>query len=77
VPRRTRLVVAASATTRIRSVRFLDGRQPIATVRRASEGIYATTWSTTLETHGRHVLRAVVNARNGDFTAERVVRVCR
>ncbi|HEY3188736.1 MAG TPA: S8 family serine peptidase [Solirubrobacteraceae bacterium] len=77
VPKRTRLVVAASATTRIRSVRFLDGRQPIATVRRASEGIYATTWSTTFERHGRHLLRAVVNARNGDFTAERVVRVCR
>jgi hypothetical protein len=77
VSKRTRLVVAASATTRIRSVRFLDGRQPIATVRRASEGIYATTWSTTFERHGRHLLRAVVNARNGDFTAERVVRVCR
>jgi hypothetical protein len=77
VPRRARLVVAASATTRISSVRFLDGRQPIATVRRGSEGLYSTTWSTISEKHGRHLLRAVVNTRHGRFTAERVVRVCR
>jgi minor extracellular serine protease Vpr len=76
--RRARLVVAASATRRIRAVRFVDGNRSIATVRRSVAGLYATTWSTRFAGRGRHVLRAVVVASGGQrFTAERVARVCR
>ena len=78
LPKRARLLVAASATKRIRVVRFLDGKRRIAIVRRSVAGLYAATWTTTFAGPGRHVLRAVVVANGGErFTAERVARVCR
>ena len=73
-----RLVVAADSPTRVRSVRFLDGRQTIAVVRRGTAGLYATTWRTGREPRGRHVLRAVVvDAKSRRASALRNVRVCR
>jgi minor extracellular serine protease Vpr len=76
--RREPLLVAASSTARLRSVRFYDGRRGIATVRRGVAGLYSATWRTTKARKGRHVLRAIVLDRNGrTYSARRVVRVCR
>ena len=76
--RREGLLVAASSTARIRSVRFYDGKRGIATVRRNVAGLYSATWRAGRAAEGRHVLRAVVLDRRGRaFTARRVVRVCR
>jgi minor extracellular serine protease Vpr len=73
-----RLVVAASATKRIRAVRFLDGNRIIDTVPRSVAGLYAVTWATGHAARGRHVLRAEIMAAGGQhYTAERVARVCR
>ena len=74
----TRLVVVAGSTRPIRSVRFLDGRRPVATVRRGAGGLYGATWRTAGARAGRHVLRAVVTDGAGrTATAERVARICR
>jgi subtilisin family serine protease len=75
--RRVTLAVAASAPRKIRAVRFYDGRRRIATVRRGSLGLYLTRWSTRSAGRGRHVLRAVVDARGGRAAARHAVRVCR
>ena len=76
--RREPLLVTASSTARIRSVRFYDGRRGIATVRRGVAGLYGATWRTARAQKGRHVLRAVVLDRRGrTLAARRVVRVCR
>jgi subtilisin family serine protease len=76
--RRQPLLVAASSTARIRSVRFYDGRRGIATVRRNVAGLFSASWRAGRAEEGRHVLRAVVLDRRGRaFTARRVVRVCR
>ena len=75
---RTQLVAVGGSTKAIRSVRFLDGRRTIATVRRSTAGLYGTTWRTAGATKGRHVLRAVIrDAAGRTATAERVVRICR
>jgi hypothetical protein len=71
------LVVAASSTSKISSVQFLDGRRPIATVRRSSAGLYAAGWVLSRTATGRHTLRAVVSAGGRQVSAARVVRVCR
>ena len=72
------LAVVASATRRIRFVRFLDGTRRIATVRRGPGGIYAATWKTRRARRGLHRLRAVaVDAAGATATAARPVRVCR
>jgi minor extracellular serine protease Vpr len=72
------LLVAASSTVRIRSVRFYDGRRGIATVRNGVAGLYAATWRTAKVRKGRHLLRAVVLDREGrTFGSRRLVRVCR
>jgi minor extracellular serine protease Vpr len=75
---RPSLLVAASSTAPIRSVRFFDGRRGIATVRRGVAGLYSTPWRVSRARKGRHVIRAVVLDRRGRaFSARRVVRVCR
>ena len=78
VGRRARLVVAASATRRIRAVRFLVGSRRVATVRRSAAGLYAATWNTRRARRGKHLLRAVVVVNGGQrAAAERIARVCR
>ena len=74
---RTRLAVVAGSPSRVRSVRFFDGRRRIATVRRGEAGLYGATWRTRGARKGRHLLRAVVaDARGRTASAERVVRIC-
>jgi hypothetical protein len=76
--RREPLLVAASSTARLRSVRFYDGARGIATVRRGVAGLYSATWRTAKAKRGRHLLRAVVLDRQGrTYSVRRVVRVCR
>jgi minor extracellular serine protease Vpr len=76
-PARTPLLVLADSNRNVRSVRFLLGRKPIATVRRGTAGLYSATWRRGGAAKGRHTLRAVVtDARGRTATAERVVRVC-
>jgi len=78
VPRNARLVAVASSTAKVRSVRFLDGRERIAVDRRGPAGLYAVTWRTRGERKGVHVLRAVVvDAKGRTAVADRAVRVCR
>ncbi|MBD0347866.1 MAG: S8 family serine peptidase [Thermoleophilia bacterium] len=78
VSRRARLVVAVSATRRIRAVRFLVGNRRIKTVRRGTAGLYTTTWNTSRLRRGKYLLRAVVIANRGQrANAERVARICR
>jgi subtilisin family serine protease len=75
---RTDLVVLASSTARIRSVRFLDGARTIAVDRSGSAGIYSATWRIAGAAKGAHTLRAVVrDAAGRSFESRRVVRVCR
>jgi subtilisin family serine protease len=78
VGRRARLVVAASATRRVRQVRFYDRRRLIAVARRQLPGVYTGVWRRGRAARGRHLLRAVVTGRDGSSAAAgRVVRVCR
>jgi hypothetical protein len=71
------LVVIASSTAALRSVRFLDGRKPIATVRRGPAGIYTAVWKRGGVAKGRHTLRAIVtDARGRKAVSQRIVRVC-
>ncbi|MDX6512295.1 MAG: minor extracellular serine protease Vpr [Gaiellaceae bacterium] len=77
VAKTARLVVAASATAPISSVRFYDGTKRIATVKNGPGGLYAADWKTGAKKAGKHLLRAVVTAEARSAAAERVVRVCR
>ena len=78
LPQRAPLAVLASSTAAVRSVRFLDGRRTIATVRRGPGGLFTTTWRNGAAAKGRHTLRAVVtDARGRQARAERAVRICR
>jgi hypothetical protein len=78
VGRRAPLVVAASATKRVRQVRFYDRRRLIAVSQRRVAGVYSAVWRRDRARRGRHLLRAVVVARGGIRAAGgRVVRVCR
>jgi len=73
-----RLVVAASASGRLASVRFsVDGR-PIATVKRNVAGLFSTAWKTKGVERGKHELRAeLTTVAGGRASAARNVRVCR
>ena len=76
--RRQSLLVAASSSARIRSVRFYDGKRGVATVRRGVAGLYSATWRTRRAKKGRHALRAVVLDRRGrTLSARHVMRICR
>jgi minor extracellular serine protease Vpr len=76
-PRQVQLLVSASATNRIRAVRFFDGERRLRVVRRGVAGLYETTWRTREAKRGLHRLRAVVQAGGQRAEATRVVRVCR
>jgi minor extracellular serine protease Vpr len=72
------LVVVASSTKPVRTVRFsVDGKQ-IAVDRRGAADVYTGTWQTRLAPRGRHVLAAVATDSSGaTFSAARNLRVCR
>ena len=72
------LVVVASSTKRVRSVRFLvDGKQ-IEIVRQGAADVFSGSWATGLVLAGRHDLRAVATDAGGrTFAATRHVKVCR
>jgi minor extracellular serine protease Vpr len=74
---RTRLLVVASATKKIRHVQFfLDGK-PIATITRGTSGLYATTWAPKGLKRGTHGLQAVVEDAGGATrTADISVKAC-
>jgi minor extracellular serine protease Vpr len=75
---RASLLVLASSTRPVVSVRFLDGRRRIAVDRSGIAGLYQTVWAPQARHRGRHVLRAVVATRGGRrIVAARRVRVCR
>ena len=72
------LFVLAGATHGVRSVKFFDGKQLIATEKRGTEGLFVTPWRTRKAHAGTHVLRALVTDRRGaTASAIRRVRVCR
>ena len=74
---RTPLTVVAGSTATVRSVRFLVGKKPIATVRRGAAGLYSATWRRGGTPKGPHTLRAIVtDAKGRKAEAQRVVRVC-
>ena len=75
---RTPLTVLAGSNAAVRSVRFLRGKTPIATVKKGTVGLYSATWRRGTAAKGKHTLRAVVtDAKGRTATAERVVRVCK
>jgi subtilisin family serine protease len=78
VARTAPLVVVASSTKRIRSVRFLvDGKQ-IDVDRKGAAGVYSASWATRLVPAGRHELTAIaVDVGGQTLAASRTARVCR
>jgi hypothetical protein len=78
VGRSAGLVVVASSTKPIRSVRFLvDGKQ-IDVDRRGAAGVFSGSWETRFATPGRHVLEArATDAAGRTLSGTRAVRVCR
>jgi subtilisin family serine protease len=78
VGRSAGLLVVASSTSRIRSVRFFaDGRR-IGVDRRGTAGVFTGSWGTRLVHAGRHELTAVATDAGGrTLAATRDVRVCR
>jgi hypothetical protein len=78
VARTAALIVAASSSKRIRSVRFYaDGKQ-IDIERKGTDGIYTGAWGTRLVPAGRHVLTALAtDAAGRTLSAMRAVKVCR
>jgi minor extracellular serine protease Vpr len=74
---RTRLLVVAGSTAKVRRVRFLADGKPVATVARGPSGLYATTWRTAGLPAGSHHLRAVVTDAGGATSgADLDVKVC-
>ncbi len=78
VGRSAGLLVVASSTSRIRSVRFFaDGRR-IGVDRRGTAGVFTGSWGTRLVHAGHHELTAVATDAGGrTLAATRDVRVCR
>jgi minor extracellular serine protease Vpr len=72
------LLVVASSTSAVRSVRFLvDGRQ-VAVDRKGVAGVFSGSWSSKATAKGKHVLAALVTDAGGRSLMEkRSVRVCR
>ena len=72
------LIVLASSTAAVRSVRFFDGRKLLATDRRGGGGLFSATWRRGAAAKGKHTLRAIVtDAKGRKAEAQRVVRVCK
>ena len=78
VGRTAGLVVVASSTKRIRSVRFFaDGKQ-IDVDRRGTADVFSGSWTTRFAEPGRHLLRALATDVGGrTLSATRTVRICR
>jgi hypothetical protein len=75
---RTRLLVVASATKKIRHVRFLADGRPISTVTRDTVGLYGTTWSPRGLARGKHRLQAIITDAGGTTAvANRVFKICK
>jgi hypothetical protein len=75
---RADLVVLASSTAAIRSVRFFDGTRLVGTDTSGPAGIYSAVWRAGAAAKGRHTLRAVVtDARGRRAEQHDAVRVCR
>jgi subtilisin family serine protease len=77
VAKRAPLVVTASSTAKVRSVRwFVDGHR-IAVTRGGQASVYGTTWNRAGAKKGTHRLRSVVvDAMGRTAAARRTVRVC-
>ena len=76
--RQAPLVVLASSTAAVRSVRFFDGRKLLATDKRGGAGLFTALWKRGGAVKGKHALRAIVTDANGrKAEAQRVVRVCK
>jgi subtilisin family serine protease len=72
------LVVTASSTRPIRSVRFFADGKPIGVDRTGADRVYTGSWGTRLVPTGPHLLHAVAtDAAGREVTARRKVRVCR
>ena len=72
------LVVLASSTDAVRSVRFFDGRKLLATDKRGAAGLFTSVWKRGAAAKGKHTLRAIVtDAKGRKAEAQRVVRVCK
>ena len=71
------LAVAASAPSKIKAIRFYDGRRLIKTVRKGTIGLYGASWRTGAAKRGPHKLRVVLQSRGRSVQARRNVRVCR
>ena len=72
------LVVLASSTAALRSVRFFDGRKLLATDKRGGAGLFTGVWKRGGAAKGKHTLRAIVtDAKGRKAEAQRVVRVCK
>ena len=77
-PAQTPLLVIASSTAAIRSVRFLEGKKLVATQKRGGAGLYSGVWKRGGAAKGKHTLRAIVtDAKGRKAEAQRVVRVCK
>jgi Bacterial Ig domain len=78
VGRTAGLLVAASSTKRVRSVRFfVDGKQ-IGIDRNGAADLFSGSWTTRRASAGKHELRAVVTDAGGrTLAAKRHVKVCR
>jgi hypothetical protein len=75
---RAQLLAIAGSTAAVRSVRFLDGRRTIATVKTGAAGLYTASWRTGPATKGRHQLRVLVRDADGRVVERRrTVRVCK
>ncbi len=76
-PARADLVVLASSTAKIRSVRFFDGTKPIATDATGPVDLFTATWRAGGTAKGKHTLRAVVSdAKGRSAEVRRDVRTC-
>jgi hypothetical protein len=76
--RTTRLLVTASASAGVRSVRFTEHGKRVGGKVSGAGGLWAADWNTAHVKQGRHVVTATVRDRRGrTFAANRVFRVCR
>jgi minor extracellular serine protease Vpr len=77
VGKKASLIVVASSTRRVRSVRFLvDGKQ-IGIDRKGAADVFSGSWTTRLAPAGKHELRAVAtDAAGRTLAATRQVKVC-
>ena len=71
------LTVLGSATKKLKSVAFYDGKRRIATDKSGAFGLFTADWRTGKAKKGKHVLRAVLTAGAKHTSAQRAVRVCR